>query len=517
MKSCNNTYAVRLKEFCIIQNAPRGLLYHIPTMSLLESDPKAWHLLSRVRRGVSLQKAACAVGINEEAGESLIRHLIQEVDRRPRVTRRQPSELGNSLTLIVALHCNLGCTYCYAGGGDYGLCQPLPGSPNVTIRIAGDNIPTRQAPENQLQMSPDMAIRIIDVLPKKVGSLGKIMFFGGEPTLNLDAIEAVCDHLSGQYREGRIADLPTYSMVTNATRVTDRFIRMVNQYRIRVTVSIDGPQEVTNAQRLTKGGRGAYPQIRRGIERLLRESTLPIQYEATYTKEHVKRGLTIRDVLEYMRQEFGLTVGTLSLYAGPTDNPLSLSPEERFSGNPHKMEELVEYLFCSLIEDDNPLGMEVVVNLLARLIQRTSPNYVCPVGLNIFAVTPSGDVYPCQMFVGHENFNMGNVLDPAFGHDTEQFRRVHAMFAGLNKAENPKCRRCWVQDFCQGCVGAQFLCGGDTWEMDADHCQTRRAMGRRFLQLVNQTRKVPEKWRRFIDAVQMLTGNDSQRGEEACP
>ncbi len=56
---------------------------------------------------------------------------------------------------------------------------------------------------------------------------------------------------------------------TNATLIDDEWCGFLAEHRIRVSVSVDGPQH-RNGDRVTRGGRPAYERIMRGIEALRR-------------------------------------------------------------------------------------------------------------------------------------------------------------------------------------------------------------------------------------------------------
>jgi uncharacterized protein len=62
---------------------------------------------------------------------------------------------------------------------------------------------------------------------------------------------------------------------TNATLITQEWCDLFKTHQIDVGVSVDGPQHVHDANRITRQGRGTFTQAMRGV-RLLRENGIPI-------------------------------------------------------------------------------------------------------------------------------------------------------------------------------------------------------------------------------------------------
>jgi uncharacterized protein len=60
----------------------------------------------------------------------------------------------------------------------------------------------------------------------------------------------------------------SFSMQTNATLVTNKWIDLLNKYEVSVGVSIDGPEEYNDKYRLDHQGNGSYERVVRGIKLL---------------------------------------------------------------------------------------------------------------------------------------------------------------------------------------------------------------------------------------------------------
>jgi uncharacterized protein len=72
----------------------------------------------------------------------------------------------------------------------------------------------------------------------------------------------------------------------------------------------------------------------------------------------------------------------------------------------------------------------------------------CSAGRELITITADGDVYPCEKYIGSNEFHMGNVHDEDF--PGERFKRLKETFCKINVYKSPDCNTCW----------ARFLCGG---------------------------------------------------------
>ena len=129
--------------------------------------------------------------------------------------------------------CNLDCRYCY-----------LP--------FRGDD---RRMP---LEVARAVAA---DVNQWATLSRFSVVWHGGEP------MAAGREHL-GALMEPFSADVE-HHVQTNATLIDDQWCEFFATRQIRVSVSVDGPQE-RNGDRVDRAGRGGYPKIMKGISALQR-------------------------------------------------------------------------------------------------------------------------------------------------------------------------------------------------------------------------------------------------------
>jgi len=152
-----------------------------------------------------------------------------------------------SLMLLVARRCNLECIYCYASAA--------PSGPLMTEQIALDATETYFADK-----------------PKKPNV---IFHGGGEPTLNMPVIEAVCA------RSRELAPTCTFGLTTNGTAPAHVFEWLMQQ-KFNILLSWDGPPDVQNRNRPFVGGKPSSDRLERTAA-LLASRKYPFTVQTTIT------------------------------------------------------------------------------------------------------------------------------------------------------------------------------------------------------------------------------------------
>jgi uncharacterized protein len=155
----------------------------------------------------------------------------------------QRSKKIDSFTINVTQICNLHCTYCAAGGdGTYG-------DPVKRISV-----------EKTL---PQLASFMEKLSP---GETFRINFVGGEPLLYPEGIKLLADYVR---EKGQTLKLNTkFKLVTNGTQFNPQTIPLLRELRPYLVVSLDGPQEINDQRRPSKGGVGVTAKVIEGLSLL---------------------------------------------------------------------------------------------------------------------------------------------------------------------------------------------------------------------------------------------------------
>lgn len=346
-----------------------------------------------------------------------------------------------SLALSVSGDCNLSCDYCYLGTG--------------SRRYNG-------------RMSERTAFRAVDLLFAE--SFGEkelaIVFFGGEPLLNLGLIETVAHRARERAEaEGRGLSL---RMTTNGTLLTADVFRSLRSAGISVLVSVDGPRPVHDAHRAFPDGSGSYDAVAENLRTIVRRGLLAdgangrLKARATVTEDSGP----LPEVVSHLRG-----MGFSTVYLSPVSGPdMSREFANRLCND---FESLARLELEALLEGGRPTVGNFLEPILALEVGRKRMR-PCGAGTHYVSVAHDGRLFLCHRFAGDPGFAVGDV-------DRGLDRRETARL--LRRFERPaRCERCWALGLCGGLCFHDMSAAGDHDSSAApkDH---RCELTRRILEL----------------------------------
>ena len=345
----------------------------------------------------------------------------------------------------VSSTCNLDCTYCY-----YLSKETLPGGP-ATGRMSEEML--------------DLYIR--QYIASSTGPEVIFSWQGGEPTLlGVDFFRKV---VALEKKHARPGQQIQNDLQTNGTLLDDEWCSFLKANRFLVGLSIDGPREIHDHYRVTKGGRPTFDKVFAAVK-LLQRYNIPFN---TLTCVHRYNGRKPLDVYKFLRQEVGSTYiqfipivefKEFKQVAPHKWNPALLprdgEPEAR-PGHPNSV--VTDWsvdpddwgYFLSRVFDrwlDRDIG-KVMVNHIETLVAQHLglPSQMCIYSENCgraVAVENDGGVYSCDHYVYPEyqigNLKSGRLDDMVFSPTQQQFGRA--------KSETlPQyCRQCAYLTDCWG-------------------------------------------------------------------
>ena len=378
--------------------------------------------------------AAVIEAFDGEHGTEVIREILAELHELiaaeqlfspplsvPPVLDSAP--LVKSLCLHVAHDCNLRCTYCFAGTGDFGHDRGL--------------------------MPKEVAERAVDFIIENSGPRRhcEVDFFGGEPLLNMETVRHTVAYV--RRREAETGKVFKLTLTTNALLLDQDIIDYLNAENISLVLSMDGREEVHDNMRPCANGSGSWAEVvdksrqvveaRQGENYYLRGTftahNLDFAADVLAMADLGFKQLSVEPVIG-KDTDYALTEEHLPMLFAEYEKLAKIYLERRLNGNPF------EFFHFNLNLDNGPC-------VAKRLMG-------CGAGHEYFAVTPEGDLYPCHQFVGRDAYRLGNVFTGAEKAELRQeFRRAHA----LNKSE---CRECWARFYCSGGCHANAQLFNDT-------------------------------------------------------
>ncbi len=308
--------------------------------------------------------------------------------------------------------CNLACRYCYY------------------LEKAGLYPDSDRMPDEVLR---EVTRQYIEANP---ASEVEFVWQGGEPTLlGVDFFRRAVEY-QREFSSGRTI---RNSIQTNGTLLDDDWGRFLAENRFLVGLSLDGPAELHDANRRTRGGQGSHERAMNGL-RLLRRHGVEVNALGVVSAASVGRPL---DVYRFFRDEgvqFVQFIPVVEREAGAV-TPWSVPPEA--------YGEFLVAVFDEWVRRDvGRVFVQLFDVALNAWVGRRPPlcwfNETCGSAL---VVERNGDVYACDHFV-YPEYRRGNLLERPLG---EIARDAAQVAFGAAKAALPAyCDRCTVRFACRG-------------------------------------------------------------------
>lgn len=316
-----------------------------------------------------------------------------------------------SLCLHMAHDCNLRCRYCFAGTGAFGHDRGL--------------------------MSLEVAEKAIDFLIANGGTRkhAEVDFFGGEPLLNMDVVRGTVRYI--RKKEAETGKVFRLTLTTNAILLDEKALAFLNEESIALVLSVDGRRDVHDRMRPFAGGAGSYDMTMARVRDAV---------ASRHDKNYYVRGTYTAYNLDFAADVLSLVdEGFTQLSVEPV-----VAHDEAYALREEHLPELFRQydLLAAAYLERRAQGrgfdffhFNVDLQQGPCLAKRLSG---CGAGHEYYAVTPTGELYPCHQFVGRDEFCVGNVFTGLERQELrDSFRQCHV----LKKEE---CRACWARFYCSG-------------------------------------------------------------------
>ena len=326
----------------------------------------------------------------------------------PDVTHKAPIK---ALCMNVSHMCNMGCSYCFAGSGEYGGAGLMP---------------------------LETGKRAIDFLVENSGGRKNldVDFFGGEPLLNWDVVKKIVEYArSVEQVSGKKI---RFTLTTNGLLIDTEVIDFTDKQMHNVVLSLDGRPEINDAARKLRNGSGSYAEIVPKIKKIV---------ESRRGNDYYIRGTYTRDNLDFTNDilhiaDLGFTELSMEPVVAKPGSPIKLTEEDL-----PEIYAQYEYLAAEMLKRKKEGRGFTFYHF--KLDLKDGPCVYkriagCGVGTEYVAVTPAGELYPCHQFVGDEKFIMGDVWRGVI--NTE----LRDEFGKCSIYSRDECRNCWVRMYCSG-------------------------------------------------------------------
>lgn len=443
----------------LINNGRNYYVYIPATYNIVRTNKLAYTAIQMLQTGSSIDSVCKTCNLSQseiKRMELFFKNLSYET-LPSSVSIPKNSEDGiiiDRITLHVSNDCNLRCKYCYASGGHYNNARGL--------------------------MSHETAKEFVEFCVREFKQIRNIVFFGGEPFLNPSVIMYVCHMFDIMYKEGKINYLPKFGAITNGTIFSTQIMEIINRYFSFLTISIDGPREINDANRIDVFGAGSYDRITRFIEQVSKNTKLLVQYESTFTEKHKLLGYTHKSIQDFMKETFNLSGDVLDEY----------SMEKNMFEN-----ETSDFTASDILNDNYPEGFLSVL----RAVVTKKPKSMCQLYKRNFSVSIEGHIFPCHMNTGEENCDLGSITSGNVFSTPGDFLYKHPgiMYGFKN---NVICNNCWANNLCGGCSHLWFYNDTDSNYSEFPNrsiCEKNREHIERILEKIGDIKANPTQWLTF--------------------
>lgn len=356
-------------------------------------------------------------------GEILLRDMENNVKFGREGVNPWKNGAAHDITFVVTEDCNLRCKYCYISGK------------------ASEKV-----------MTIETAKKAVDYIldnPNTFNSEAVVWnFIGGEPLLETDLIDQICDYIKVEtYRRNhKWAYCYRFNICTNGLLYgTDKFQKLMqkNKSNISVGITIDGTKEKHDLQRVYADGKGSYDDIIDNVKMWKKQFVEPI---TKVTIGHADLPYVAESIIHLWN--LGLsTVPANVVYEDVWEEGDDILFEQQLI-------KLADYIL------DNELWDKYNCTLFSEYLgfpmskEEKLKNH-CGTG-KMLAIDYRGNLYPCIRFMDYslsrkKEISIGNIYD---GIDLDKVRTFYGLDTVVQSTD--ECLNCEVALGCGWCQGNNY-------------------------------------------------------------
>lgn len=339
------------------------------------------------------------------------------------------------LCLQITQNCNFRCKYCVYSG----------------------EYETRKH-ENKA-MSWETAKEAIDFLIEHSSSATSlnIGFYGGEPLMNFELIKK-CMEYAESHIDGKTIG---YSMTTNGSLLTDEIIEELLKRQFKLTISIDGPKDIQDANRVMVNGKGSFDVVYKNIVRLckkypnLKENlSYSMVFDPKHGFEKIENFVLTEDELFHDAP----IIGSIINENFKKENEEKAIWKEEFTEEwEYSKMKYMLFLIGKFSDRYNSKIMRDVFLELIKRMKKTRENYrklgkqdhptgQCVPGEIRLFVNADGIFYPCERV--SETSKIMQIGNLQSGFDFDKVRKL----LNIGKITEEECKNCYAFRHCNVCI-----------------------------------------------------------------
>lgn len=319
--------------------------------------------------------------------------------------------------VILTNKCNLRCKYC-------------------AIKNVADlsNVPTDKN-SMQYDIIDEFIIKYVKYVQKNNIKSPTLIFYGGEPLLCIEKIKYIIKKTSDYKFK--------YTIVTNGTMITDELADLCSEYNVSVGISIDGPQEINDKNRVFATHEGSvYDVVLEKLHRL--QGKVDYNLSITITDYMLDNKDAFFEWLKSICSKYGINTIAYNLL--------------RFQNEHFDMIEYNRKAIKFLIDSYNLTQNDIYEDRIGRKIRSflNGTFYYADCSAlteNQIVIKPNGDLTVCQAFCQGNTDIIGNIKNVEF--DDVDKSVIKRKYSTVIPITSERCLKC----------PALYICGGGCyWE-----------------------------------------------------
>ncbi len=345
------------------------------------------------------------------------------------------SKLPHHFVLEVSNKCNLECKYCAGNHSRRGLNMDWE-----IIKITIDKI---------LSLS-DKPIRLV--------------FHGGEPLLNFSVIKKGVRYIRTKDKNKRVK----LTIQTNATLLTQEMINFFKKYNVNIGISLDGPKEIHDKNRVYPNGKGSFNDVMKAINLLKRNKC---QFGTIMIVSNPKDIRKFYPFLKLNKINY-IKLNPYYQQGRGKDNIMPFKAQREFAKEHLR-------LFRKVLDHNKKYPFKIILenisimlhNLLSRERIGMCMRAPCGAGNSTLGITAAGDIYPCDRMKYEKKFLIGNIRENKNLEGIISHSPIREEIYSRTPLNIPKCRSCVLRNFCgSGCATCVYIHFGSFFR-ESDFCE----------------------------------------------
>jgi uncharacterized protein len=328
---------------------------------------------------------------------------------------------------------------------------------------------------------------------------------GGEPTLlGVDFFKTVIAQQKKLRRPGMHI---SNALQTNGTKLDDEWCEFLRENSFLVGVSIDGPEELHDHYRKTKGGKGSYQQVKKGLD-CLRNHQVEFNILTVIQRHNADYPLKVYQDLKDEGAEHIQFIPIVERQGIKGVSGRSVLPEQYGSFMTTVFDEWLNRdigrVYIQQFESalSSSMGKGATICTHSRECGRA------------LALEHNGNVYACDHFVS-DDYQIGNIQQLNYRDMVDGTKQSGFGQAKLTHLTN-RCKRCDVRSLCNGgCPAQHFVQASNEKFLHNYLCEGYKTFFRHvkpYLDAMAQSLKnnLPAaQYNRFLSSSKFATGRNS--------